>query len=49
MIHHLNAYVLPVRDFEKCISFYRDVLGLQLKNKEDDFAYLVFEKMTGPG
>jgi len=49
MIDHLNAYVIPVRDFEKCISFYRDKLGLQLKNKEDDFAYFVFEKMSGPG
>jgi lactoylglutathione lyase len=49
MIDHLNAYVLPVRDFEKSISFYRDVLGLQMKDKQDDFAYLVFEKMTGPG
>jgi lactoylglutathione lyase len=49
MIDHLNAYVLPVRDFEKCTSFYRDKLGLQLKSREDDFAYFVFEKMGGPG
>ncbi|QQG48894.1 MAG: VOC family protein [archaeon] len=49
MIDHLNAYVIPVRDLEKCISFYRDTLGLQLKNKEDDFAYFVFEKTGAPG
>ncbi len=49
MIDHVNAYVLPVKDLEKCISFYRDKLGLQLKNKEDDFAYLVFSNQAGPG
>jgi catechol 2,3-dioxygenase-like lactoylglutathione lyase family enzyme len=49
MIDHLDAYVLPVRDLEKCIAFYRDKLGLRLKDKQDDFAYLVFEKMGGPG
>ncbi len=49
MIDHFNAYVLPVRDLEKCILFYRDKLGLQLKTKEEDFAYLVFANMGGPG
>jgi lactoylglutathione lyase len=49
MIDHLDAYVLPVKDLEKCIAFYRDKLGLQLKDKQDDFAYLVFGKMGGPG
>jgi lactoylglutathione lyase len=49
MIDHFNAYVLPVRDLEKCISFYRDKLGLGLKNKDDDFAYLIFHNMSGPG
>jgi lactoylglutathione lyase len=49
MIDHLNAYVLPVRDLDACISFYRDKLGLELKNKDDDFAYLVFHNMSGPG
>ena len=49
MIDHFNAYVLPVRNLENSIAFYRDKLGLNLKNKEDDFAYLVFDKMGGPG
>jgi catechol 2,3-dioxygenase-like lactoylglutathione lyase family enzyme len=38
-----------VKDLEKCVSFYRDKLGLELKNKEDDFAYLVFGTTGGPG
>ena len=49
MIDHFNAYVLVVHDLEKCVSFYRDILGLQLKTKEDDFAYLVFSNQTVPG
>ena len=50
MIDHFNAYAIPVKDLEKCVSFYRDKLGLKLKTKEDDFAYLVFERQPdGPG
>jgi lactoylglutathione lyase len=49
MIDHVNAYVLSVRDLEKCFAFYRDKLGLEVKNKEDDFAYLVFDSKGGPG
>ena len=49
MIDHFNAYVLVVHDLEKCVSFYRDILGLQLKSKEDDFAYLVFRNQAVPG
>lgn len=49
MIDHLNAYVLVVRDFEKCVSFYQEKLGFKLKNKEQDFAYFVFGNETGPG
>ena len=49
MIDHVNAFALPVRDLEKCVSFYRDKLGFQLKNKEEDFAYLVFGSQPGPG
>jgi catechol 2,3-dioxygenase-like lactoylglutathione lyase family enzyme len=49
MIDHLNAYVIPVRDLEKCVSFYRDKLGLTLQVKETDFAYLVFAKQDKPG
>jgi catechol 2,3-dioxygenase-like lactoylglutathione lyase family enzyme len=48
MIDHINAYVLSVRDFDKCIAFYRDKLGFKLKDKTDDFAYLVFGT-SGPG
>ena len=47
MIDHVNAYVLSVRDWENCISFYRDKLGFKLQDKTDDFAYLVFG--NGPG
>lgn len=49
MIDHLNAYVIPVRDLEKCVSFYRDKLGLTLQVKEAEFAYLVFAKQDRPG
>jgi lactoylglutathione lyase len=49
LIDHVNAYVLSVRDLEKCISFYRDKLGLELKDKQEDFAYLVFGSQGGPG
>jgi len=49
MIDHINAYALVVRDLEKCISFYRDKLGFELKDKEGDFAYLVFGSQGGPG
>ncbi|MDH2900205.1 MAG: VOC family protein [archaeon] len=47
MIDHVNAYVLSVRDWENCISFYRDKLGFKLQDKSEDFAYLVFG--NGPG
>lgn len=47
MIDHVNAYVLSVRDWENCISFYRDKLGFKLQDKTADFAYLVFG--NGPG
>ncbi len=49
MIDHLSAYVIPVRDLEKCVSFYRDKLGLILQVKEADFAYLIFAKQDKPG
>ncbi len=48
MIDHVNAYVLSVRDLDKCVAFYRDKLGFKLKDKTDDFAYLVFGN-SGPG
>lgn len=49
MIDHLNAYVIPVRDLEKCVSFYRDKLGLKLQVKEAEFAYLTFANQDKPG
>ena len=49
MIDHVNAYVLAVRDLEKCVEFYRDKLGLVLKDKDSDFAYFTFSGQTGPG
>jgi len=39
MIDHLNAVVLPVRDLEKCASFYKEKLGFKLKNKDDSSAF----------
>ena len=50
MIDHINAYVLPVRDLENCVSFYRDRLGFTLKDKDPEFAYLVIgDQTSGPG
>ena len=49
MIDHLNAHVLSVKDIEKCVTFYRDKMGFTLKDKQDDFAYLVFDKKGGAG
>ena len=40
MIDHVNAVVLPVRDVEKCTSFYRDKLGFKLNHKDDESAFL---------
>ncbi len=40
MIDHVNAVVLPVRDVEKCASFYRDKLGFKLNNKDAESAFL---------
>ncbi|MFI5420463.1 MAG: VOC family protein [Nitrososphaerales archaeon] len=47
MIDHLNAYALIVSDVDKCLSFYTEKLGFALKDREKDFAYLVFG--GGPG
>lgn len=46
MIDHVNAYALVVRDVRKCAEFYRDKVGLELAELEDDFAYL---KIGGKG
>jgi lactoylglutathione lyase len=44
MIDHYNEYNLPVYDLEKCVAFYRDKLGLELKQKEEEYAYFTFGK-----
>jgi len=33
----VNAIVLLVRNFEKCANFYKDVLNLRVKNKDEGF------------
>src|SRR5690348_6812504 len=42
MIDHVNAFALIVRDVRRCAEFYRDKLGFQLRESQDDFAYLTF-------
>jgi len=39
MIDHLNAYALTVRDVKLCAEFYRDKLGLKLKEISATFSY----------
>jgi lactoylglutathione lyase len=36
MIHRIDATVLFVRDLARCTTFYRDTLGLQVKNSDPD-------------
>lgn len=38
MFQRVNAVVLFVQDFEKCLSFYRDTLGLEVVQLEPAFA-----------
>jgi catechol 2,3-dioxygenase-like lactoylglutathione lyase family enzyme len=49
MIDHVNAYALTVRDVRKCAEFYRDKLGMNVQELQDDFAYLKFDAPGGPG
>jgi lactoylglutathione lyase len=49
MIDHVNAYALTVRDVKKCAEFYRDKLGLTVRELQDEFAYLTFGDKGGPG
>lgn len=49
MIDHANAYALAVRDVRKCAEFYQKKIGLELKELQDDFAYLTFPGMAKPG
>jgi len=36
MLHRVVAMVLFVRDLAKCMTFYRDTLGLQVKESDPD-------------
>ncbi|MBC7814576.1 MAG: VOC family protein [Burkholderiales bacterium] len=38
MFNHVSAVVLFVQDFEKCLAFYRDTLGLPVAQLEPKFA-----------
>ncbi len=49
MIDHLNAYALTVQDVRASAEFYEKKIGLQLKQLDDDFAYLTFPGMAKPG
>ncbi|HYM39243.1 MAG TPA: VOC family protein [Thermoplasmata archaeon] len=49
MIDHLNAYALAVQDVRTCAEFYEKKIGLELKELQDDFAYLTFPDMAKPG
>ncbi len=49
MIDHVNAYALTVRDVRKCAEFYRDKLGFNLRELQDEFAYLTIGEKGGPG
>jgi lactoylglutathione lyase len=44
MIDHYSEYNITVYDLKKCVSFYRDKLGLEMKQNEEDYAYFVFGK-----
>jgi lactoylglutathione lyase len=41
MINKINATVLFVRDFDACVKFYRDTLGLKVK--ETDVGFMSFD------
>ena len=47
MIDHVNAVVLPVRDVEKCMSFYRDKLGFKLNHQDEESAFLAIGDKGG--
>lgn len=48
MIDHYSEYNITVYDLEKCVSFYRNKLGLEMKQNEKDYAYFAF-KGSGQG
>src|SRR5712692_982740 len=43
MIHRIDATVLFVRDLARCLTFYRDTLGLQVKNSDPDSVAFLME------
>jgi len=47
MIDHVYAVTLPVRDLEKCMSFYRAKLGFKLNHKDDESAFLAVGSKGG--
>ncbi len=44
MFNRVTAVVLFVQDFEACLGFYRDRLGLEVALLESDFAAFKFEE-----
>lgn len=48
MIDHCSEYNITVYDLKKCVAFYRDALGLEIKLNREEYAYFVFGK-TGMG
>ncbi len=40
---------LAVHDVRKCAEFYQKKIGLEVKELQDDFAYLTFRDMARPG
>ncbi len=44
VIDHYNEYNTTVYNLQKCVSFYRDKLGLEMKLNEEDYAYFTFGK-----
>jgi len=43
MFNKVSAVVLLVRDFDRCLMFYRDTLGLQVVQRESNFAAFKIE------
>ena len=47
-IDHCSEYNITVYDLEKCVSFYKDKLGLGMKQHEKEYAHFAFGE-TGMG
>ena len=48
MFDHYNEYNITVYDLASCDSFYRDKMGVEMKQNEKDYAYFTFGK-SGQG